>query len=192
MSSGRGRRECATTTQDTPTTSGEKGSTRSRNTIRDCTTWDATSLGSWTELSVLIPTHFQAFYKQSTITFFFFTRSHALLAFPPSPPAVTTRSPRKTARNSRCISGKAVYKFDFPSTLIHELDVEGVRALRTFKVYSVLDLLTDLRSYPLVIDTLCRPKFKLLGHDNKQPLNPQLFFFFLLSLSPSRFRGCGS
>ena len=25
--------------------------------------------------------------------------------------------------------------------------------------------------------TLCRPKFKLLGHDNKQPLNPQLFFF---------------
>ena len=22
----------------------------------------------------------------------------------------------------------------------------------------------------------CRPKFKLLGHDNKQPLNPQLFF----------------
>ena len=25
-----------------------------------------------------------------------------------------------------------------------------------------------------------RPKFKLLGHDNKQPLNPQLFFFSFL------------
>ena len=93
MSSGRGRRECATTTQDTPTTSGEKGSTRSPNTIRDCTTWDATSLGSWTELSVLIPTHFQAFYKQSTITFFLHPDSR--LAYIPSPPGGYHSLPQK-------------------------------------------------------------------------------------------------
>ena len=86
MSSGRDRRACATTTQDTPTTSGEKGSTRSRNTIRDCTTWDATSLGSWTELSVLIPTHFQAFYKQKYNYLFFFRQPVSRLAYAIPPP----------------------------------------------------------------------------------------------------------
>ena len=45
-----------------------------------------------------------------------------------------------------------------------------------------------LESLGSLLCLLCRPKFKRLGHDNKQPLNPQLFFSsFYLSLS--QFRG---